>query len=329
MSVPPALRASAAPRVPSDVRVLIADDDQLSARSVARVLGARGFRCEIVADGATALDAAVRGRPDILLLDAHMTPVDGFEVLARLQEDHRTALLPVIVVTGDRRPETLAGLLSSGADDYVTKPVDVDELEARILAATRRRIVLGGVSPLTGLPGNVLLTRAVQERLDRRETFGFLHVDLDDFKPFNDRYGYVRGDAVIRGLASVLLEAADAADAPRMLLGHIGGDDFGVLTPAELAMPLAEDVVARFDRIAPGFHDPEDVGRGAIAVRDRRGDEHEYGLISVSIGVTIWTPEHLPTTEAVADAAAEVKRLAKSRPGSQVALDRRRPGADG
>ncbi|EHN10572.1 two-component response regulator KdpE [Patulibacter medicamentivorans] len=311
------------------MRVLIADDDQLSARSVARVLGARGFRCEAVADGEAALEVAAQTRPDVLLLDVHMAPIGGSEVLARLQGDHRTALLPVICVTGDKRPQTVMELLSAGADDYVTKPFDVDELQARILVATRRRLLLGGVSPLTGLPGNVLLTRDVQERLDRRETFGFLHVDLDDFKPFNDRYGYVRGDAVIRGLAAALLEAADASESQRMMLGHIGGDDFGIVTAPDVAVALAEDVVARFDRIAPGFHDPEDVDRGAIAVRDRRGDEHEYGLISVSIGVTIWTPEHPRTTEAVADAAAEVKRLAKSRPGSQVALDRRRPGASG
>ncbi|WP_320668606.1 GGDEF domain-containing response regulator [Patulibacter defluvii] len=308
-----------------DLQVLIADDDALSSRAVARVLSARGFRCNVLSDGERTQAEALATRPDVLLLDVHMTPVDGVEVLRRLQADHRTALLPVICVTGDRRVQTVMELLAAGADDYLTKPLDVDELEARILTAIRRRAVLGGVSPLTGLPGNVLLTRAVQERLDRRETFGFLHVDLDQFKAFNDRYGYVRGDEVIRALASVLLEAADAADATGLMLGHIGGDDFGAVTPADLAVPLAEDIVTRFDHLAPSFHDPEDIARGGISIVDRSGTARKHPLVSVSIGVTIWTPDHPATTEAVADVAADVKRLAKSRPGSQVAVDRRRP----
>ncbi|MDX8151069.1 response regulator [Patulibacter brassicae] len=318
----PSLRATGAV-TPERVRVLVVDDDPLAARMITRVLGARGFACDVLHDGREASSVVAAQRPDVVLLDLHMTPIDGFEVLARLQADHRTALTPVIAVTGDRQPETVLALLTAGADDYVGKPFEVDELQARILTATRRRILLGGVSPLTGLPGNVLLTRAVEQRLEAGVAFGFLHADIDHFKPFNDRYGYVRGDEVIRGLAAVLDQAADAVDATDTVIGHIGGDDFAVVAPVDVVVPLAHDAVARFDAMVPGFHDPEDAARGTIVTRDRQGNEVVDGLLSVSIGVARWSADHPRAVKAVADVAAELKHVAKRTAGSQVAVDRR------
>jgi len=322
---PPALRTGDAP-VPADVRLLVVDDDPFAARMTSRVLEARGFAVELLLDPTEAVGAIVRVRPHVVLLDLHMGRLDGYGVLALLQDDHRTALVPVIAVTGDRRPETALALLGAGADDYVGKPFDVDELQARILTAIRRRVLLGGVSPLTGLPGNLLLTRAVERRLREGEPFGFLHADIDHFKAFNDRYGYVRGDDVIRTLAEILGDAADAVAASGTVLGHIGGDDFGAIAPADAIVPLAEEVVARFDAVAPSLHDEDDLRRGGVVTLDRRGQVVEHPLLSVSIGVAVWTADHPRVVKAVADVAGELKRHAKRRPGSQVAIDRRRAG---
>lgn len=323
MSQPPVLGVAVTAVRPEATRVLIADDDPFGLRMTTRVLSMRGFDCRIAQDGADLLDQAAATRPHVILLDAHMTPMSGLEVLARLQSDHRTALIPVICVTADKRSETVLELLTAGADDYVAKPFSPDELQARILVATRRRILLGGVSPLTGLPGNVLLTRAVQQRLDAEVQFALLHVDIDNFKPFNDHYGYVRGDEVIGTVAAIISRAADHVDAARTVLGHIGGDDFGVLTPVEHAHAMADEIVQQFDAVVPEFHDREDVDRGHMILPSRFDESPQFPLLSISIGVAIWTTAHPRSTKAVADIAAEMKGVAKRHRGSYVAVDER------
>lgn len=122
MSQPPVLGVAVTAVRPEATRVLIADDDPFGLRMTTRVLSMRGFDCRIAQDGADLLDQAAATRPHVILLDAHMTPMSGLEVLARLQSDHRTALIPVICVTADKRSETVLELLTAGADDYVAKP---------------------------------------------------------------------------------------------------------------------------------------------------------------------------------------------------------------
>lgn len=139
--------------------MLVVDDDPVVLIVTSRILGARGFRCETVQDGREAVDRAVAFGADVVLLDVHMEPISGATALARLRSDYRTALTPVICVTSDRDPATLVALLGAGADDYIGKPFKADELEARILAAARRRAVLGSVNELTGLQANLASSR--------------------------------------------------------------------------------------------------------------------------------------------------------------------------
>lgn len=303
--------------------MLVVDDDPIVLAVTERLLGGRGFRCETLRDGRDAVERAVAFEADVVLLDVHMEPISGAAVLGRLRADFRTALIPVICVTGDSDPAMLVALLGNGADDYVSKPVDADELEARILVAARRRVVLGSVSPLTGLPGNVVSTAAIEQRLRDAKPFALLHVDIDTFKAYNDYYGFVRGDEVIAKLGRLLRATVAEVDAPDCLLAHIGGDDFVILTGVEDAEPTARAVLADFDRVVPEFYDAADLEHGHISTTDRRGEMRAHSLLTVSIGIATTRHRTFPSAAAMADVAVEVKGLAKRQTGSAFAIDRR------
>lgn len=312
--------------MPESLRVLIADDDPQALRLTRRVLERRGMTCIEATNGHEAALLARRERPDVVLLDVHM-PVSGTEGLRLLRADHRTALTPVIILTGDPRLESVVAHLLQGADDYVTKPWTAEELEARILVATRRRAVLGSVSPLTGMPGNVVLTAEIDRRLAAGQPFALLHVDLDDFKPYNDRYGYVHGDRVISVVADVLREVAGRRGDADVLLAHIGGDDFAVVAPPEVAGAFAQEVVDGFAARRDALHDPQDVAAGHYAATDRRGTERHVGLLALSVGIAVSTARPFGTAAELADVAAELKTVAKRTPGPAVAADRRTAAA--
>ncbi len=307
------------------LRALIADDDNLARRITSRQLQSRGIATLLASDGLTAASIAREQLPDVVLLDVHM-PFGGMEGLELLRGDHRTGLIPVIVVTGDGRPEMLVQLLLAGADDYVTKPYTLDELEARIIVATRRRTILGSVNPLTGMAGNVVLTAEINRRLAAGSRFALVYVDLDEFKAYNDRYGYIRGDAAIGALANCMRLAADGlspADDP-VLLAHIGGDDFAALVPPELARTWTETLIDHFEALRSDLHDPADLRAGGYLTHDRRGRAAFAHLLSVSVGIVSSDGGPFASAAAMADVAAEVKHLAKRARGSSVSVNRRR-----
>jgi len=303
--------------------VLIVDDDPVILTVTSRLLAGRGFACETVQDGRDAVVRAVAFGADIVLLDVHMEPVSGFTVLKRLRTDHRTALTPVICVTSDRDPAVLVALLGGGADDFIGKPFKTDELAARILVAVRRRAVLGSVNPLTGLPGNVVLTAAIARRLRDGVRFALLHIDIDSFKAYNDHYGFVRGDHVISTLGRLLDDVSRGIDARDCVLAHIGGDDFALLVPAEQAVAIAEAAILAFDRVVAGFYDPCDAELGRIVTTDRRGELRAHPLLTVSIGIATTQDRSFASAAAMADVAVEVKCAAKRRSGSAMVIDRR------
>ena len=303
-------------------RVLVADDDADIAGFVELNLVLEGFDVEVVHDGASALRSALASPPDLLLLDVMMPQVDGVEVLRRLRADPSTAALPIVLLTAKSLSADKVVGLTAGADDYIVKPFDTLELLARVQTTLRRTAEARSVSPLTGLPGNHRIELEIAGRAASSAPYAVCHVDLDEFKSFNDAYGFLRGDRLLLTLSSCLLAGAASAGEPRPFVGHIGGDDFVVVcTPAQ-AEVFGKRVVADFDGAVRGHYDPEDAERGHLEVPDRRGELRKHPLVSVSIGIA-WHVGGERDHRAVVAAAAEMKSWAKTQPGSIVAVDRR------
>jgi diguanylate cyclase (GGDEF)-like protein len=313
-----------APRVTRDL-VLVVDDDEQMLKLVKRVLERAGFECVAVGDGEAAHEAAVDWRPDIIVLDLELGATTGEQILTDLRRDFRTRLIPVIFLTVRSSLKDKVEHLLSGADDYITKPFIPEELVARLRAVITRATTTRELNPLTGMSGNSDILREITVRLVGQERFAVLYPDIDSFKSYNDHYGFVRGDDVIKTLSTIIVEVLEENPSRRHFAGHVGGDDFVILTEPQLAEHIADEITRRFDASVPALYDLADRERGWIEYEERNGDKIRAEFVSVSIGVVIAEPGSYPSAAARSARAAEVKGVAKRMPGSKWVLDRRRP----
>jgi PleD family two-component response regulator len=302
--------------------VLIVDDDPATCAALAERLAEDGIVSEAAHDGVTALQRAIILRPQLVILDLTLPELSGDQVFERLQADHRTRYTPVVFLTGSSRSADKVRHLRAGADDYVTKPFDLEELAARVQTALRRSRTLGGLNPLSGLPGNTAIYEEITSRLRACDKFACLYLDIDNFKSFNDRYGFTRGDTLISELAEAIFGAV-AGSGEDAFLGHIGGDDFVVLCASDDAEPLAEEIVARFGVRSRQLHDAGDIAAGGYEAPDRRGLRSRWPIATVSVGIALSDSRGFTSAAALAQAAAEMKTVAKRQIEGRVATDRR------
>ncbi|HVE77187.1 MAG TPA: response regulator [Actinomycetota bacterium] len=305
-------------------RILVADDDPDILRFIEVNLELEGFEIVSAVDGQDAIDKAVAHRPDLALLDVMMPKVDGMEVCRRLRDDPRTNNMSVIMLTARTLSTDKIAGLTAGADDYIIKPFDPMELIARVKSTLRRSREMTDRNPLTGLSGNLRIQAEVDRRVVEGRPFALLHIDLDHFKAYNDHYGFLRGDEAIKLTARVIQESILQTDVVSFI-GHIGGDDFAVVTDPQSAETIAKEITGRFDASARSLYDEADLEAGFISVKDRSDKLREFPIMTISIGVATDNRRIGSAIEA-AEIANEMKGLAKKNPESSYSIDRR--GAD-
>jgi diguanylate cyclase (GGDEF)-like protein len=304
--------------------ILIVDDEVDIANLVAMNLADEGYETHLAHRGDDAMDLALKLRPDLIVLDLMLPGVDGVEVCRQLRKDPRTTTTSIIMLTARNLPRDRIAGLEAGADDYVDKPFDVDELLARVTGRLRRARQLRQTSPLTGLPGNFEIEHRLEVLLADQLPFALLHADLDTFKAYNDHYGFLRGDRAIVLTARVIGWAVADHGSADAFVGHIGGDDFAIVCEPDAACPIADAIVRSFDEQVPNLYDPADRERGHIEVADRSGLTVQFPFLTISIGIASTEVRPITTPAEAATIAVEMKRFAKSAPGSIWAMDRRR-----
>jgi diguanylate cyclase (GGDEF)-like protein len=304
-------------------RVLVVDDDPDIARFIEVNLRTHGFDVHLASDGVEALEQAQELRPDLVLVDVMMPRMDGFQVVDRLRSDPRTSSVSIIMLTAKALTADKVLGITTGADDYIIKPFDPVELVARVKGTLRRAREMRAISPLTGLPGNARIQEEIQTRIRSGQPFALLYADLDNFKSYNDHYGFLRGDAALRAVGRVIQEVALEHGGSRVFVGHLGGDDFVLVSPIDMAEELCQLIIERCDREIPFLYDPEDRERGYIEVENRQGRIEQFPPLSISIGVvTTQRRKFMHPGEAVT-VATELKEFAKRSSGSSYLVDRR------
>ena len=304
-------------------RILIIDDDPDIVRFVQTSLTMDGYDVRAENDGRAGIDAVLREPPDLVLLDVMMPDVDGFEVLERLKTSPSAANVAVLLLTAKANVRDLVRGLDGGADDYITKPFDIDELRARVGAVLRRSKAMRDLSPLTGLPGNFRIAEELERRVTGGGPVAVVHADLDNFKAFNDHYGFMRGDNVIKFTANTLVEAALEVGDPSCFIGHVGGDDFIMVMDPSSAEQFCKAVTERFDDGILDFYDSHDALRGYVEVIDRRGERHAFPIVSISLGVATNVRRTFTSEWEASAIASEMKEHAKGEAGSSFRIDRR------
>lgn len=303
--------------------ILVVDDDEDIVRVIRVNLQLEGYEVDIAHDGQEGLDKALETPPDLVLLDIMMPRMDGLTALKKMRSHPSLASTSIVLLTARGLTEDRVKGLELGADDYITKPFDVVEMLARVKAVLRRAKSARDTSPLTGLPGNFRIGQEIEERIETDAPFALVYCDLDNFKAFNDHYGFMRGDQVIKYSGEVLQAAADDVGDPNAFVGHIGGDDFVAVVDGHLAEAYCKAVIERFDDGVLDFYDTADALRGYIEVVDRRGERYAFPVVSMSMGVVTNTGRPIASQWEASALAVEMKEFAKKQHGSAYRVDRR------
>jgi PleD family two-component response regulator len=293
--------------------ILFADDDEALRRMVGELLRHAGHNVRLAENGTLALAEVRRQPPDLVILDYRMGRPDGFTVCRQIKDDPRVGYVPVLILTGQSTLEDRLGGFEAGADDYLAKPFDARELLARVTALLRQAQRALDRNPTTGLPGGDAIQREIDRRRAEGAPFSLIYFDLDDFKPFADRFGFAVADEAIREAGRAISATAEGrADA---FVGHVGGDDFVIVCAAAEGRELARIARARFSQALPR-HLPEDAVReGVYVAEDRFGVEREFALTRLSAAVVRVDPAHWTTLERLGEVVAEAKLRAKT-PGT-------------
>ena len=304
-------------------RILIADDEPHIRRILQFLLEQEGFEVHMAEDGEEAWKAVASFQPDLVLLDVMMPRMDGFAVLEIVRAGFETARLPVILLTAKGEEQDKVRGLAGGANDYIVKPFNHDELLLRVtnlLEATRRE---REANPLTGLPGNRAIDREIQDRIATGQEFGFMYIDMDRFKSFNDKYGYSRGDRAISFLAGVLVGITQKYGSGKDFVGHVGGDDFVVVTTSQDAERLARRIIHEFDEGKEDLHDEDDFKNGYLEIESRNGQVERFPLVTLTLALVSECQGRFEHPAQLSDTMVELKRFGKMKPHSVVVKERR------
>lgn len=282
------------------------------------------YRLTIVEDISRLFDFCLTTIPDlIIIVDGDINDKVISSVSLNLKADPLFNHLPVLLLLDDIRlesnPET-----DLFFDDYIMLPFKRDDLLLRCHLCIKRSKKVLELNPLTKLPGNITIIKEIQKRIDDNMPFALAYVDIDFFKPFNDKYGFSRGDEVIRLLGRLLTNVVKIQSKDHGFVGHVGGDDFVFIIPHEHIETICEEIIRYFDSIIPGFYDTPERDKGFIEASDREGNKKTFPFLSLSIGVAHNRYRRFSHYGQASEIATELKVYAKKFNGSCYKIDRRR-----
>jgi len=291
----------------SKPRILVVEDDFDISNMLRIYFQSQGYEVAVAPRGGDALEMCRQQLPNIVVLDIMLPDIDGYEVCRQLRSNLRTSHIPIIFLTQkDERSDKIQGL-ELGADDYITKPFDVEELRLRVKNAIARATYESLTNPTTGLPSARLIEDQLR-RLLRRDNWGIIYIGIDRLEPFKEVYGFVAADEVLRYTAMVLGETADRIGTPEDFIGHIGGDDFLVITRKELIRPMVQDMTRRFSEGIVTHYDFKTRQQGYLVIRDDQGNEQRVGLMELAIGAVSSDDGPFTDIREITEAAAAARR---------------------
>lgn len=305
-------------------KILVIDDSESFQETIKAVLSLADFDVITASNGREGLDRIYKDAPDLVILDCVMPEMDGYEVVKAMRQDPLLFNKPVIMLTGkDSEYDEIKGL-ALGIDDYIIKPFNPSLLIARLKAILERKAQSISANPLTLLSGNIVIKAEAEKRIASNTPFAMIYLDLSNFKSFNDKYGFQRGDEVIKNTASILIRSIRECGRKGDFIGHIGGDDFIVIAGPDNYVCICERIIALFDESIPGYYDPEDRQQGFIVSTDRNNNVQKFPFITISLAVISTAQTKIVHYGQLSEISAELKKVAKKSNHSTYVIDRRK-----
>ncbi len=313
-------------------RILLADSVTLNAATLIGTL--KDHYIVVTAQDKRSIEKQLNNQPiDMILLDTNFPDASGIDICKQLKTASATAALPVIFITSDNRVTTEAEAFNAGADDFIARPFNAPIVLARLKKQFKlsdavkelkqlHQLALDA-NPNTQLPGNNSILIAIERVLQKPDPVCIIYADLDNFKPYNDRYGFAKGDDVITFTANVIRVALQQFNCTDAFIGHIGGDDFVFIVSSDKCHQVCQEIIRRIEAGIPQFYNETDNHNGYVIAETRYGEEKHHPLISLSMGGVDLTKRGFSNVLEVVDVCSETKSAAKKQPGSNLLLCQR------
>ncbi len=301
--------------------VYIIDDDE-SSIAVFRELFREDKEYKFISVKTEQIDIALNNIPSLIVINEDAIDRDVIDVCRKIRKDEDNTITPVIVVSSNSSREHRMKVLNESIEYFIRKPVDEGYLYYTVKNLTRLLTINRRMSPLTGLPGNVQINSELKKRLIKNEEFSVIYIDLDNFKAYNDVYGFLKGDQIIQYTANIIVNAVH--DNSNGFVGHIGGDDFIAIVPGKDVEKLCQSIISNFDSGVKKFYNEKDYEEGYIEVANRKGIIEKFPITSISVAVVVADIGRFANILEIGDVATQVKHAVKNVMGSSYAIDRRR-----
>ena len=270
------------------------------------------------------LELSLKSIPSLIIINEESINEDVLELCEKIRKNEDNSITPIIVITADDSKEHKIDILERSVEYVISKKEIKDYLYYIIKNLSRLLTVNRTVSPLTRLPGNLPIQTELKKRLLKKEPFVVLYIDLGNFKAYNDVYGFLKGDEIIRLTAKIITKHIHALESTDAFVGHIGGDDFVAITNDDIDYEaICQDIIAEFDVEVLKLFNDTDIERKYIEVQNRKGVMEQFPLTSISIGVVVADAKRFSNTLEIGEVGAQVKHLSKTTMGSSYAIDRR------
>ncbi len=270
------------------------------------------------------LDVALKNIPSLIIINEDNTKMDIVNLCEKIRENNDNNITPIIVITSNKDRCHRIDVLKKSIEYYIKAPIDNEYLYYTIKNIIRLMNMNRRISPLTGLPGNVQIQVEIKKRLLKKENFAILYLDLDNFKAYNDIYGFLKGDEIIKFTAKTIINQVHNSDSENTFIGHIGGDDFVAILYNEDYNKICKSIIEEFDNNILKFFSEEEIEKGYFEVANRKGIIEEFPLTSISIAVVVVEAGKYDNALEIAEVGAQVKHLAKTKIGSSYAINRRK-----
>ncbi len=303
--------------------VLLIEDNAALTESITTTLKQANYTVHHVASSQLAFAQVYKTPPDVIILDINLPDLDGFHIARELKRNMMFRHIPLIVLSN--RIDFLDKMRSLDVimDEYIVKPIEGKDLLLRTQLVIQRSQANLDASPLTHLPGNMAIMRAISNRMAKKKSYAVGYADLNNFKAYNDKYGFSNGDLVIQFTAKTIVGVVEKMSPNDSFIGHVGGDDFVFICDYDNATEVCQKITEEFDKGAPAFYTEEDRQKGFIMVEDRRGVVSQFPIVSVAIGMLSDEGGKFSNLGQINHSLTQLKKYAKSFLGSAFVRDRR------
>ena len=270
------------------------------------------------------MEIALENIPTLIIVEDDNNEMSAIEICEKIRKNEDNNITPVIVLSSNYDHDYRVKILDMFIQQYILKPIDEKYFYYTVKNIIDFVMINRRISPLTGLPGNVQIQTEIKKRLLKKDAFAVMYFDLDNFKAYNDVYGFSNGDEVIKLLSRIIVKNIHNIEYGNNFIGHIGGDDFVAVIDKYDYENLCKDIITEFDSKVVKYYTEEDVERGFVEVANRKGIIEEFPIVSLSIAVVEVENGNFTSPLEIGEVSAQVKHMAKEMIGSTYVINRRR-----